>query len=169
MGTCSRQNHRYKAKHMILRNVTLQEANGLLPLVRDYFFRIHVMLAQLQNLRGKLNKKESKRLVLDKNSEAIVVIKKKKWNKKYQADLRAAKEIEARIGAEINDLMKFGVVVKGLVPPHIDFLSVRNSEPICLCWHGGEREIAHWHRLDDQAPARQVISEKSRFGPHMVH
>lgn len=167
--TCEPTNHRYKAKHMILRTVTLQEANGLLPLVREHFFRIHVMLAQLQHLRGKLSKKKSKRFVFDKNSESIVVIKKKGRNKKYKADVKEVRAMEGQLEAEINDLMKLGVVIKGLVPPHIDFLSVKNNEPIFLCWHGGEREIEHWHYLDDGAPIRQVIAKKSRFGPHMVH
>ncbi len=154
---------------MILKTVTLQEANGLLPLVREHFFRIHVMLAQLQQLRSKLSKKARKRYVVDKCSDAIVIIKKKGRNKKYKVDVKEARELEAHIEDAVNDLMKLGVVIKALVPPHIDFLSVRNNEPIFLCWHGGEREIEHWHYLDDGPPFRHVIAQKSRFGPIMVH
>ncbi len=154
---------------MILRNVTLQEANGLLPLVKDYFFRIHVMLTQAQNLRAKLDKKANKRLVIDSKSKTIVVVPKKRRNKKFKADVKAARRLEMQIELAINDLMKLGVVIRGLVPPHIDFLSVRNNEPVFLCWLGGENEIEHWHYLDDGAPIRQIIVKKQRFGPHMVH
>jgi hypothetical protein len=154
---------------MIIKNVTLQEANGLLPLVREHFFRIHIMLAELQQYRAKLTRKARKRYVIDKNSEAIVIVKKKGRGKKYKAEAKAARELEAKIEEAVNDLMKLGVVIKTLVPPHIDFLSVRNNEPIFLCWHGGEREIEHWHYLDDGPPFRQVIAHKARFGPHMVH
>lgn len=154
---------------MILKNVTLQEANGLLPLVREHFLRIHVMLAQLQNLRAKLDSRTEKRFVIDRLCDDIVVIKKKVRSKKVKADIKAARRLEIEIELAINDLMKLGVVIKGLVPPHIDFLSVRNNEPVFLCWHGGEREIEHWHYLDDGAPIRQVIVRKQRFGPHLVH
>jgi hypothetical protein len=159
----------YKAKFMILRTVTLQEANGLLPLVREHFFRIHVMLAKLQHVRKQLSAKESAGFMIDRGKATIVIIKRKPVIKNLKAAKRAAKDFLANIEEEIQELMKLGVVIKGLVPPHIDFLSVRNNEPILLCWHGGEREIEHWHYLDDGAPTRQVIPHKNRIGPHMVH
>jgi hypothetical protein len=154
---------------MILKTVTLQEANGLLPLVREHFFRIHVLLAHLQHLRGSYKKKPHKRFVLDAKNDNITIIKKKVHSKKRRVDAREISEIEELIEKEINDVMKLGAVIKGLVPPHIDFLSIRNQEVIFLCWHGGEHEIKHWHHLDDGSPLRQMIAEKSRFGPHLVH
>jgi hypothetical protein len=154
---------------MILKTVTLQEANGLLPLVREHFFRIHVMLAHLQHLRGQLDKKPQKQFVFAKDNENILVVRKKSQSKKYNAKIREIKEIENLIEKEINDLMRLGAVIKGLFPPHIDFLSIRHNEPIFLCWHGGEQEIKHWHHLDDGSPIRQIIVKKNRFGPHMVH
>jgi hypothetical protein len=153
---------------MILKTVTLQEANGLLPLVREHFFRIHAMLAQLQHVRGNIQKKHHARFVFDKHSDTILVVKRNR-NKREKTNSKAIKNIERLIEKEINDVMRLGAVIKGLVPPHIDFLSVRNNEPIFLCWHGGDREIKYWHYLDDGSPFRQLIEEKSRFGPHMVH
>lgn len=154
---------------MILKTVTLQEANGLLPLVREHFFRIHVLLAHLQHLRSKFKPKSPKRFVVDVNCENITIIKKKSRSKKQRLNTREIREIEDLIEKEINDLMRLGAVIKGLVPPHIDFLSMRNQEVILLCWHGGESEIKHWHHLDDGSPLRQMIAQKSRFGPHLVH
>jgi len=154
---------------MILKTVTLQEANGLLPLVREHFFRIHVLLAHLQHVRGKIKHKPQKRFVLDEKSDAIYITKKKQQSKKHRGFAREIKEIEELIEGEINDLMRLGAVIKGLVPPHIDFLSIRNQEVIFLCWHGGESEIKHWHHLDDGSPLRQTIAQKNHFGPHLVH
>ncbi|HXW53279.1 MAG TPA: DUF2203 domain-containing protein [Myxococcota bacterium] len=154
---------------MILKTVTLQEANGLLPLVREHFFRIHVMLAHLQHLRSRLPNISPKRFVFDDKNEMIVVIRKKGRSKKFKATSREIREIERLIEKEINDLMRLGAVIKGLVPPHIDFLSIKNQEPIFLCWHGGESEIKHWHQLDDGSPFRHIIAKGSRFGPHVVH
>lgn len=150
---------------MILKTVTLQEANGLLPLVREHFFRIHVLLAHLQQMRGKFSKKTSKRFVFDSKSETIRI--KKKKSRAFKASVKEIREVEELIEKEINDAMKLGAVIKGLVPPHIDFLSVKNNEPIFLCWHGGESEISHWHQLDDGSPFRQVIAKDDR--PHVVH
>lgn len=154
---------------MILKTVTLQEANGLLPLVREHFFRIHVLLAELQHVRGKIEKRDPERFILDETSQTILIVKKKNRNKKHKAHLKTAAKIENLIETELNSIMKLGAVIKGLVPPHIDFLSVRNNEPIFLCWHGGEAEIKHWHYLDDGSPFRQIIAQKHCFGPHMVH
>ncbi len=127
------------------------------------------MLTELQQFRAKFTRKARKRYVIDKHSESIVVVKKKGRGKKHKADVLAARRLEEKIEEAVNDLIKLGVVIKTLVPPHIDFLSVRNNEPIFLCWHGGEREIEHWHYLDDGPPFRQVIAHKAGFGPHMVH
>lgn len=154
---------------MILKTVTLQEANGLLPLVREHFFRIHVMLAHLQQLKNKLPKKPKKRFVFDDSLALITVIKKKLYSKRYKTRVKEMREVEDLIEEEIKGLMKLGVIIKGLVPPHIDFLSIKNQEPIFLCWQGGDSEIKHWHYLDDGSPFRQIIEERSRFGPEMVH
>lgn len=158
-----------KQKSMILKTVTLQEANGLLPLVREHFFRINVLLTHLHHLKSLEQSKHHKRLVFDEKNENIAIIKKKFKTKKLRARAKDLREIEELIEKEINDLMKLGAVIKGIVPPHIDFLSIRNQEVILLCWHGGEGEITHWHHLDDGSPLRHLIEQRSRFGPYLVH
>lgn len=151
---------------MILKTVTLQEANGLLPMVREHFFRIQVFLGQLQKLRAKISKKTQKDYVFDAKSDVIAVVKKKN---RFRKTRNKTKQLESLIEKEIGDLMRLGVIIKGIVPPHIDFLSMRNYELIYLCWHGGEGEIEHWHHVDDGSPFRHSIEQKSCFGPHMVH
>lgn len=153
----------------MLKTVTLQEANGLLPLVQEHFLRIHILLAQLQFLRAKNSQGEKHGFVFDKKSELIQVIKKFPKNKKMRLNLKKTSEIEMLIESEINDLMRLGAVIKGLFPPHIDFLSMKNNAPIFLCWHQGEDEITHWHQLDDGSPFRQIIAQKGYFGPLVVH
>lgn len=150
---------------MIFKIVTLQEANGLLPLVQEHFFRIHQLLAKLQRARGP-NNMARKTYFLDEKQKSIqVIIKRNRPKTKSYAAEKAEKLIEK----EIIKVMKLGAIIKCLAPPHIDFLSMRNNEPIYLCWHGGETEIKHWHYLDDGPPMRQFIAESTFFGPHMVH
>jgi hypothetical protein len=153
----------------MLKTVTLQEANGLLPLVREHFLRIHILLAHLHHLRSKSNPQHRAHFIFDQNTERIQVIKKIPTNKKIRHILKKSAEVQTLIENEINELMRLGAVIKGLFPPHIDFLSLRNNEPIFLCWHQGESEITHWHQLDDGSPLRQIIVRKAYFGPHVVH
>lgn len=141
----------------------------LLPLVREHFFRIHIMLMRLKDLREYQSKKAQDRYIFAPHGKEISVIKKKVRNKKTRAFLKEAMKLEDGIEQEINELIKLGAVIKGFVPPHIDFLSMRNHEIVFLCWHGGESEIKHWHSIDDGSPLRQMIAQTSPFGPHLVH
>lgn len=151
----------------MIKTLTLQEANGLLPLVREHFFRIHMMLAHLQHLRKGLGK--ARHLIIDNCCTEIKLVQKKRHRKKSLKTKKEVKELEGMIENEVNGLTRLGVVIKGLLPPHIDFLSVKNNELIFLCWHGGEGEICHWHYLDDGSQTRHNIAQKTGFGPHMVH
>src|SRR5205814_10663525 len=67
----------YKADLMILKTVTLQEANSLLPIVREHFFRIQVLLTHLQHLRQDFFNHRPLRLDFDKKSSLIKLIVKK--------------------------------------------------------------------------------------------
>lgn len=152
----------------MLKTVTLQEANGLLPLVREHFWRLHILLAHLHHLKSELQKKNGKRLNFDKRAEKLLLVQRKIKTKKVRVNTKEMREVENLMEKEISSLMRLGAVVKGLFPPHIDFLSMKNNEPIFLCWHGGEEEIEHWHQLDDGSPVRHAIV-KECFGPHVVH
>jgi len=152
----------------MLKTVTLQEANGLLPLVKEHFCRLHILLAHLHHLRSELPKKNQERLGLDKRSHSLRLVQKNAKKKEMRLALKEIKEVEMLMEWEISNLMRLGAVVKGLFPPHIDFLSMKNNEPIFLCLHGGEEEIEHWHQLDDGSPIRHAIHKES-FGPRVVH
>lgn len=152
----------------MLKTVTLQEANGLLPLVREHFWRLHILLAHLHHLKSESQKKDRKRLNFDKGTEKLLLVQRNIKKKNVRIDTKEMREVEELMEMEISHLMRLGAVVKGLFPPHIDFLSMKNNEPIFLCWHGGEEEIEHWHQLDDGSPIRHAIA-KECFGPHVVH
>jgi hypothetical protein len=152
----------------MLKTVTLQEANGLLPLVQEHFLRIHVLLAHLQNLRGKKSLRR-RQFVFDNTAETLQVIKKTCNYRKSRSLVKKINEVEELIHTEIQDLMRLGAVIKSLFPPHIDFLSIKNNEPVFLCWHGGEKEITHCHHVDESSPIRYIIAKKGFFGPHVVH
>lgn len=152
----------------MLKTVTLQEANGLLPLVREHFWRLHILLTHLHHLKSEMRTKHGKRLTFNKRADKLLLMQRSIKRRKTRIDLKEMREVEELMEIEISSLMRLGAVVKGLFPPHIDFLSMKNNEPIFLCWHAGEEEIGHWHQLDDGSPVRHAIV-KECFGPHVVH
>ncbi len=154
---------------MVLKTITLQEANGLLPLVKEHFFHLNVLLARLQQLRARFDKRLKERMVIDQSYDDIRLVTKENSGRRSRRTLRQITALENMIELELTALMRLGAVVKGLFPPHIDFFSIVDGRPVLLCWHAGEKEISHWHHLDDGTPQRRAIAQKASFGPEVVH
>ncbi len=150
---------------MILRTVTLQEANGLLPLVREHFIKIHVLLNDLH--QGSENNSAPARLIFDRTHDLLQLIKAPEPKKKIQTK-KKIKQNHKLIEEEIRHIWRLGAIVRALFPPHIDFPSIENGCLVFLCWHGGDEEILHWHYPDENVAIRQSI-QPDRIGPPRVH
>lgn len=61
------------------------------------------------------------------------------------------------LGKALDAVQELGVVVKDIDSGLIDFPSVRDGEPVLLCWLLGEDEVAFWHGLEDGFAGRQPI------------
>ncbi len=60
--------------------------------------------------------------------------------------------------AEIVDgIQRLGVAVKDLDSGLVDFPSVREGEPVLLCWLLGEDAVVWWHRYEDGFAGRQPL------------
>lgn len=152
---------------MVQKILTLQEANGILPLVKEHLFNVHLWLISIQ--RTKLEKEIALNKWLINSRNKSIKLKKTKNNlEKEKFDLRI-KELELDLILEFNILMGFGAIIKNVFPAHIDFLSMKNGQLVCLCWDGVENEITHWHYLDELHFPRQAIRQKESFGPCVVH
>lgn len=155
---------------MILKTVTLQEANGLLPLVKERFLRVSILLSLLYRKQRILNKNHGRKLLIDKDASLITIIHKKPSRKKRRKTKAEIKGIERTLGKEFITLFELGAVVRSIFPPHIDFLSTRNYELVYLCWHGGDDEICHWHYVEENHPMRKSIPiDNDLFGRQVVH
>lgn len=150
---------------MILRTVTLQEANGLLPLVREHFIRIHLMLDKIHSKPGALN--IIPQTVFDKKCELLQLVTLRSKLKKRLSP-KKKREFYRMIEREIHSITRLGAIVRTIAPPHIDFPSLENGQIVFLCWHGGDDAILHWHYPDDHVAIRQTILP-DRLGPNMVH
>lgn len=58
----------------------------------------------------------------------------------------------------LEDLERFGCIVKDLDVGLLDFYSKHDGREIVLCWMLGEDNIKYWHESDDGYANRQPIS-----------
>ena len=59
---------------------------------------------------------------------------------------------------ELEELEKFGCVIKDLDLGLVDFYSRHEGRDILLCWKFGEGKIGFWHELDSGYTERKPIS-----------
>jgi hypothetical protein len=67
-------------------------------------------------------------------------------------------ELKHEIGRLIYRIETLGCVVKDIDLGLVDFPSMRDDEPIYLCWKIGEPSVAHWHGLDEGFAARKQLT-----------
>jgi len=74
---------------------------------------------------------------------------------------RAEKERLERLTSEIqhglDQIQKLGGAPKDLGLGLVDFPHLRRGEAVNLCWKYGEREIRHWHGLDEGYSGRKPL------------
>ncbi|MBA2627906.1 MAG: DUF2203 domain-containing protein [Gemmatimonadales bacterium] len=64
-----------------------------------------------------------------------------------------------RISGYLQELEEIGAVFKGFDAGLVDFYSLRDDQPIFLCWHLGEERIMYWHSTDAGFDGRQPIDD----------
>ena len=74
-----------------------------------------------------------------------------------ESDGEELKSLAARIQEIVARIGSLGAVVKDLEAGLVDFYSVRDGEPIFLCWQLGEPSVAHWHPVDEGFAGRQPL------------
>lgn len=122
------------------RHFTLEEANALLPEVRDLLLQI---------------KEHREHLIVDFH-QAQPALKQARQNgggHEAHAYLTDVQQLNARIEA----LLRLGVQLKDIDRGLVDFPAWREGEEILLCWHLGEEEIRFWHDLQSGFPGRKPL------------
>jgi hypothetical protein len=69
----------------------------------------------------------------------------------------AAQDAERELGAVIAELTDAGVIVRDLDAGLVDFPSLRDGEPVFLCWQLGEDDVAWWHGPEDGFGGRKPL------------
>jgi hypothetical protein len=63
----------------------------------------------------------------------------------------------AALAAAVDEVRALGVLVKDLDSGLVDFPSVRDGEPVLLCWRLGEDEVGWWHGHEDGFAGRRPL------------
>ncbi|HEY7539989.1 MAG TPA: DUF2203 domain-containing protein [Methylomirabilota bacterium] len=75
----------------------------------------------------------------------------------WRADRDRIERLTAEIQRGLGQIAELGGVPKDLGLGLVDFRHLRNGREVNLCWKYGEREIRHWHGLDEGYAGRKPL------------
>lgn len=75
----------------------------------------------------------------------------------WRADTEIVEQLTRRVREGLHKIVRLGGVPKDLGLGLVDFPHLRGGEEVHLCWKYGEREIRHWHGLDEGYGARKPL------------
>lgn len=130
------------------RMFTVDEANALVP-------QLQLELAQVAKLRGDLTAAIE---ALGGADTAVAILHEHAPAPSgHEIEAETLKALAARIQDIVSRIVSMGAIVKDLEAGLVDFYSVRDGEPVFLCWQLGEPFVAHWHAVDEGFAGRQPI------------
>jgi len=137
---------------------TVEEANSLLPAIRDVFGSIDYYKTKIREQSRKLE-------VLSLLWEGAVA---DTSNPDYEAYVAGKKSIEDDVG-QIEQLVRDEIVRRGIRFPNggienglLDFPTTYEGRWVYLCWQNGEPELLYWHETNAGFPGRQRITDEQR-------
>jgi len=125
---------------------TVDEANRLLPLLRPIVRDLLAEYVAWGEAVGRFELAQATHPPVDGVESA-----------EAEAARIAAEGHAARIDEYVAEIRRLGGSFKGLAEGLVDFLSLRDDQPVYLCWKYGEPSVAHWHHIDGGFAGRQPI------------
>ena len=126
---------------------TLEQAEAMLPQVRDELLAMQSCKREVDELRGSFEQAAHKSAgnghVQDEDSLA--------------GKRRRAEALVEQINERLARVNEWGVELKGIDEGLIDFPSRRERRIVYLCWRLGEDCISWWHEIDTGFAGRQPL------------
>ncbi|NUQ01474.1 MAG: DUF2203 domain-containing protein [Armatimonadetes bacterium] len=124
------------------RHFSCDEANGMLPALRDWFAELHRLEAELAAERARV--------------EPVLALRQHDVGGPV---LHAYLMLWMRWRHFLDLVLKTGVQVKDLERGLIDFPHLREDtgEEVLLCWELSEPTVSHWHPVDAGYAGRQPL------------
>jgi len=130
------------------RHFTIAEVEALIPRLAEIMNGVMAAHAEAGAARDRLQAEQQRIAVA-----GGAVLDRAAW--------RTGKALVERLTGEIqqglDQIVKLGGVPKDLGLGLVDFAHLRHGEEVNLCWRYGEREIRHWHGLDEGYTARKPL------------
>lgn len=130
--------------------LTVAEANALLPHVIPLIEQLQGIQRSIQQTSQQLNEAVAK--VTAGNGYPIQSLK-AKIQELTEHQLQLVEAFQSAL-AQLEDV---GAMLKDLAIGLVDFYSLRDEEPIFLCWKIGEDRIRFWHTLEAGYTGRQPL------------
>jgi len=134
---------------------TVDEANAALPLVGAIVEDLVELSDQVIERRERLMLLRGDR---DPDADDVYSVELKQTEQDLEQDGRRLKEY-------VDELRQLGIELKNGVEGIVDFPSVMDDKPVCLCWKLGEPEVLYWHDVDAGFAGRQPLTADSVIGP----
>lgn len=125
---------------------TLEEADALLPRLREVLSEMRPKKASLDDLREEL---ASMTRTAAGNGHLL--------QEEVQRKRSAAKALAEGLNGLLDELNGMGCELKGLEQGLIDFPAERQGRTVYLCWRLDEERITHWHELEAGYAGRQPL------------
>jgi len=127
---------------------TVEEANALLPALELAFSHLARLRSELEQAIRAVGGAEAAVAILQRGEPAVPG---------REAEASDLKRVAQEVGTAVEHVNGLGCVLKDLEAGLVDFYTMRDDEPVFLCWQLGEPAVAHWHTLDGGFASREPI------------
>lgn len=131
---------------------TVEEANDLLPEVRERLARLREAVQGVQFARGQVGD-------LEANWTEGIRREGSPEQEAYSRWKDRARQHEQTIEAELSWFQARDIEVKDPVLGLVDFYTFHGDDLVYLCWKEGEEEVEAWHTLDGGYKGRRPVDE----------
>jgi len=130
------------------RHFTIAEVEALIPRLAEIMNGVMAAHAEAGAARDRLQAEQQRIAVA-----GGAVLDRRAWRAEKERIERLTSAIQRGLG----EIQKLGGVPKDLGLGLVDFPHLRRGEEVNLCWKYGEREIRHWHGLDEGYTGRKPL------------
>ena len=135
-----------------MRTFTLEEANRLLPTVKEGLAEVSDILERLRHARDQLM---DLRIIWGDAIEEPTC----KDHAEYVGFRDRFAGLETQLRRAMGRVTEIGCEVKDPDAGLVDFYADRGGKTVFLCWRRGETRIGFWHTLEDGFAGRRPITQ----------
>jgi len=130
------------------RYFSVAEVEALIPALTRLMKHVMSANAEASEARERLQA-EQQRIALAGGG----VLDRRAW----RADRDRIERLTAQMQQGLGEIVELGGAPKDLGLGLVDFLHLRDGREVNLCWKYGEREVRHWHGLDEGYAGRKPL------------